>query len=70
MQEKHLKLAPASGNPIEPEMNPGEELPPPSATVGENVCPQCNGSGIRDDDGMRCEHCGGTGKISEGPIHP
>ena len=33
--------------------------------TGENICPKCSGSGVRDDGG-RCEHCGGTGKAIEG----
>ena len=55
----------ASGNPTEPEMDPGAETPPDSSGVGEIVCPKCTGSGLRDD-GMPCDHCGGTGKVIEG----
>jgi hypothetical protein len=47
-------------------MNPGDQAPPGTDGAGENLCPKCGGSGIRDDDGMRCEHCGGTGKVIEG----
>ena len=64
-QEAPLCAAPAGGNPIEPEMNPGDQPPPGRPGTGENICPKCNGSGVRDD-GMRCEHCGGTGKLTEG----
>jgi len=32
--------------------------------AGENICPQCNGSGKRN--GKRCENCAGTGKIIRG----
>ena len=69
MQERHtapLRAASGGGNPIEPEMNPGDQPPPGRPATGENICPICNGSGVRDDDGMRCEHCGGTGKVTEG----
>jgi hypothetical protein len=64
MQENPVKQAASGGNPIEPEMNPGDEPPPESPGAGENICPKCTGSGVRDD-GARCEHCGGTGKVSE-----
>jgi hypothetical protein len=55
----------AVGNPVEPEMNPGDQAPPGAAGTGENICPKCSGSGVRDD-GARCEHCGGTGKVIVG----
>ena len=67
MQEKPFRQAASSGNPIEPEMNPGDEASPALPGASENVCPKCTGSGIRDDGG-RCEHCGGTGKIIEGVV--
>lgn len=54
-----------SGQPIEPEMNPNDQVPPGTSGGCENICPQCHGSGIRDD-GKPCEHCRGTGKVSEG----
>jgi hypothetical protein len=31
--------------------------------VGENLCPECSGSGRRD--GNPCPTCGGTGKVIE-----
>jgi len=41
--------------------NPGDEAPPGTPGTGEDVCPECHGTGrIR---GVRCENCGGTGKI-------
>jgi len=64
-QNTPLHAASGGGNPIEPEMNPGDEAPPGIPAAGENICPNCNGGGVRDD-GTRCEHCGGTGKVSEG----
>ena len=61
MRDKFVKLAASSGNPVEPEMNPAEE---PQAPVPgeERICPTCTGSGVADD-GARCDHCGGTGKV-------
>jgi hypothetical protein len=56
------KLTAASGNPVEPEMNPAEEVPPPIPGE-EHICTVCGGGGVLDD-GTRCEHCGGTGKVS------
>ena len=58
-------IAASSGNPIDPEMNPGEALPPATGGADDHICPQCGGGGIRDD-GSRCDHSGGTGKVSEG----
>ncbi len=69
MREKFVTLAASSGNPIDPEMNPNEQPAPGSPTTGENVCPKCGGSGIRDD-GARCDHCGGSGKLIDGVIAP
>lgn len=65
MREKFVKQTAASGNPIDPEMNPGDQAPPGAPGTGENICPKCGGGGILDD-GARCEHCGGTGKLIEG----
>lgn len=65
MQEKFIKQAPSSGNPIEPEMNPADEAPPGLPASDARLCPTCQGAGI-GDDGMRCDHCAGTGKVGEG----
>ena len=61
MREKFVKQMASSGNPVEPEMNPAEETPAP-VPGEEHVCPVCGGSGL-GDDGMRCDHCSGTGKV-------
>ena len=42
-------------------MEPGDEAPPDEPSAGEDVCPECGGSGERD--GEPCENCGGSGKI-------
>ena len=44
--------------------NPGDEAAPGTPGTGENICPQCKGSG--ELDGMRCPVCGGSGKLIEG----
>ncbi len=45
-------------------LNPGDEAPPGTPGTGEDVCPDCRGTGRRD--GRECATCGGTGKIVEG----
>lgn len=64
MQDRYAMRA--AGNPVEPEMNPGDQAPPGTPGTGENICPKCGGSGISDSDGMPCDTCGGTGKVIEG----
>ena len=46
------------------QMAPGDEAAPGTPGTGEDLCPQCNGSGKRN--GKRCENCAGTGKIVRG----
>lgn len=43
--------------------SPGDEAPPSEPSSGENVCPECEGSGSKD--GAECPNCEGTGKINE-----
>lgn len=45
-------------------MNPGDEAPPGTPGTGEDICPECNGTGRIDD--RRCINCGGTGKVIKG----
>jgi RecJ-like exonuclease len=45
------------------EQKPGDEAPAEEPSSGENVCPECEGSG--EKDGARCPNCEGTGKINE-----
>ena len=40
----------------------GEEMPALTPDE-EHICPICTGSGVKDD-GTRCDHCGGTGKVT------
>lgn len=42
--------------------NPGDEAAPGTPQTGEDVCPECNGSGKKADQTM-CPNCGGTGVI-------
>ena len=49
----------------EPNMsNPGDEAPAGTPGTGENLCPNCKGSG--NVEGKRCPNCEGTGKVIEG----
>ncbi len=42
---------------------PGDEVPEGTPASGENLCPDCGGSGKRDD--QDCPTCEGTGTIVE-----
>lgn len=46
-------------------MRPGDEAPPGTPGTGEDICPDCNGSG-RTAHGARCPNCEGTGRIVRG----
>jgi hypothetical protein len=48
----------------EQEANPGDVAPPGTPGTGENICPQCSGSGKFED--RTCPSCNGSGKIIEG----
>jgi hypothetical protein len=45
-------------------LNPGDQGEAGTPGVGENVCPECKGSGRIG--AASCQNCGGTGKIMEG----
>lgn len=45
-------------------LNPGDVAPPGTSGTGENICPDCRGTGRLDD--RPCPRCGGTGKVIEG----
>jgi hypothetical protein len=47
-----------------PQLNPGDEAPAGTPGTGENICPECKGSGRID--GGPCPNCGGSGKVIEG----
>ncbi len=46
------------------ELRPGDEAPAEEHSTGENVCPDCGGSGKRDEG--ECPTCSGTGRVVEG----
>ncbi|HYF54475.1 MAG TPA: hypothetical protein VEA41_09475 [Salinarimonas sp.] len=45
-------------------IHPGDDAPPGTPGTGENVCPDCKGSGRVG--AASCQTCGGTGKVVEG----
>lgn len=45
-------------------MSPGDDAPEGTPGTGENLCPQCNGSGRHGSE--TCPVCDGTGKVVEG----
>ena len=45
-------------------LNPGDEAPPDTPAVGEDICAACHGTG--KVEGARCTLCGGTGKVLQG----
>ncbi|MDA8252285.1 MAG: hypothetical protein M0Z28_24395 [Rhodospirillales bacterium] len=44
--------------------HPGDEAAPGTPGTGEDVCPDCHGSGRRD--GAACPTCGGSGRVVRG----
>ena len=47
-----------------PSLNPGDVAEPGTPGTGEDVCPDCKGSG--QIGSAPCPACGGTGKVIEG----
>jgi len=50
--------------PDEPPLKPGDVGRPGTPGTGENICPQCAGTGKLSD--RICPNCEGTGRIVEG----
>jgi rubrerythrin len=46
------------------QINPGDDAPPGTPGTGEDICPECGGTGRLND--KPCPNCGGTGRINEG----
>jgi hypothetical protein len=47
-----------------PKLSPGDVAEPGTPGTGEDVCPECKGSGHVGS--APCATCGGTGKVTEG----
>ena len=47
-----------------PKLSPGDVAEPGTPETGEDVCPDCKGSG--QIGSAPCPACGGTGKVIEG----
>ena len=45
-------------------MAPGDDAPPGTPGTGEDICPECGGTGKLND--KPCPNCAGTGRIVEG----
>ena len=56
--------APRSPVGAQPPMAPGDEAPAGTPSTGENVCPQCGGTGRLG--ASACPNCEGTGKVIVG----
>lgn len=44
-------------------MTPGDEVPPGTESAGEDICPDCHGTGERG--GETCSTCRGDGTVLE-----
>jgi len=53
-----------SRQPVQPEMNPGDDAVESTPGTGEDVCPVCGGTGTMGN--APCDNCGGTGRVIEG----
>ena len=45
-------------------LNPGDQAAPGTLGAGEDLCPECDGSGQLNN--RPCPNCGGTGKVVQG----
>jgi len=52
------------GSGAQPGGHPGDEAKPGTPGTGEDLCPDCHGSG--KISGKTCETCGGSGKVIRG----
>lgn len=60
MTDEPSGVGPGAGAPL----NPGDDAPTGTAGTGEDLCPDCSGTG--ELRGAECPTCGGTGKVVEG----
>jgi hypothetical protein len=66
IKEAHVTNRPADSK-TEPGATrpaPGDDAAPGTPGTGENICPECNGSGRLGD--RPCPNCTGAGKVTEG----
>ena len=45
----------------ERKLNPGDEASPGTPGTGDDVCPECHGTGRIN--GQQCRNCGGSGTV-------
>ncbi len=57
-------MAQSSTDPVPVPPRPGDEAPPGTPGAGEDVCPDCHGSGRRGS--AACTTCDGTGVVLRG----
>lgn len=46
-------------------MSPGDEAPPGTPGTGEDICPDCKGTG-KSASGQTCPNCEGSGRVVRG----
>jgi hypothetical protein len=61
-QQRDRGLESVSAKPAAPKLHPGDDAAPGTPGTGEAYCPECHGRGRVD--GVRCQTCGGTGKVT------
>lgn len=49
---------------VRPPLDPGDQAAPGTPGTGENLCPDCGGTGKKS--GKDCVTCGGTGRVIQG----
>jgi hypothetical protein len=53
-----------NATPADAGLNPGDDAAPGTPGTGENICPECKGTGRIGS--TRCPNCGGSGKVVSG----
>lgn len=46
------------------QLKPGDEAPSGTPGTGEDICPECSGTG-KLKEGKECPNCEGTGRITQ-----